>query len=440
MTGSEEPNNASKPIPDPEDVVKVADIESARKRISGEINETPLDFSRTFADWSGAESVGLKLENMQRTGSFKIRGALNAIHNLSTEKLDRGVVTASAGNHAQGVALAGQQLDVDATIVVPEITPAAKIAATRGYGADVIVHGAIYEDSYEHALNLANERQLTFVHPFDNNHVIAGQGTIGLELLEQQPNLDTVLVAIGGGGLISGIATALKSHNADIRVIGVQPEGAAHAKLSLEQGEIHRLEKVDTVADGIADLRMLPRTFAVANKHVDDVVTVSDDTITTAVTLLAERAKTVAEPAGATPVAALLDDSVDLDGQQVSCVISGGNIDLTDHGELTQAGLMQLGRRTTVRLGLTEWPIGLSHFTEIIRKRGATLVNVERKRRTNIDHPNRIPVTASFEGSSPDHLESVIQALDEHPKINVVNKWPSATSSKNPGSPPPRFE
>ena len=277
------------------DVVTLADVEAARERIEGVVHRTPLDTSRTFADMSGARSVGLKLEAMQRTGSFKIRGAYNRLSQLSVDERSRGVVASSAGNHAQGVALAGQLLDIDTTIVVPEITPAAKIDATRGYGADVIVEGEQYEGSYERALDIADEESREFVHPFNDSAIIAGQGTVGLELLEQLSDLDTVVVSIGGGGLISGIATALKAHDPDIRVVGVQPEGAAHAKPSLEKGEIHRLSTVDTVAEGIADARLLERTFAVVRERVDDVVAVSDDELSAAVALTAERAKVVAE-------------------------------------------------------------------------------------------------------------------------------------------------
>lgn len=418
--------DAANDAPDADDVVTLGDIEAARNRIAGSVHRTPLDTSRTFAEWSSAASVGLKLENMQRTGSFKIRGALNAIHQLSGTERDRGVITASAGNHAQGLALASRELGVDATIVVPEVTPAAKIAATRGYDAEVVVHGDIYEDAYEHAIERAAADDLTFVHPFDHDDVIAGQGTIGLELRDQYPELDTVLVAIGGGGLIAGIATALTAHDPEVRVLGVQPAGAAHAKSSLDRGEIHRLDDVDTIADGIADLRMLPRTFAVASERVDDVVTVPDDALTTAVTLLAERAKTVAEPAGAAPVAALLSDAVDVTDEHVACVVSGGNVDLTEFGALTSAGLERTGRRVNARLALADWPAALSSLTDVARDTGATLADVRREDRTAVDHPNRVPVRVTLEGSDAAHLASVLDTLDEHDAMTVVDAAPTS--------------
>ncbi|QSW99629.1 threonine ammonia-lyase [Haloterrigena alkaliphila] len=398
------------------------DVEAARERIVDVVHETPLDTSRTFAELSGAASVGLKLENVQRTGSFKIRGAYNRMAQLSPAEREAGVISASAGNHAQGVALAGDLLDIETTIVVPEVTPAAKIEATRGYGAEVVVEGDIYERSYEYALERADETGATFVHPFDDEAVVAGQGTIGLELLEQYPEIDTVLVAIGGGGLISGIGTVLKAAERDIRVIGAQPEGAFHAKPSLEGDAIRELETVDTVAEGIADTRMLETTFEIAREVVDDVVSVSDREIAAAVTLLAERAKTVAESAGATPLAAALSESVELDleGEHVGVVISGGNVNLTEHAELTRTGLHELERYTEARLAVAGWPSTVGAVVEAVASEGAELDVLERARRGPVDEPNRVPVTVGLEGSGPAHLEGVLEALDALDGVSVL--------------------
>ena len=394
------------------DVVTLADVEAARERIDGVIHRTPLDTSRTFADMSGAASVGLKLEAMQRTGSFKIRGAYNRLSQLPSAERANGVVASSAGNHAQGVALAGQLLDIDTTIVVPEITPAAKIDATRGYGAEVVVAGEQYEASYERALDIADEEDREFVHPFDDAAIIAGQGTVGCELIEQFPDLDTALVSVGGGGLISGIATVLKAHDPDIRVIGVQPEGAAHAKPSLERGEIHRLSTVDTVAEGIADARLLEKTFAVVRERVDDVVSVSDDELSAAVALTAERAKVVAEAAGVAPVAALLSDDFDVEGETVAAVVSGGNVGLREHAGLVRSGLMERGRYATVRLELRDWPAGVGAVIEAVEDHGAELDELSRVRRDRGDRPNRTPVELAVAGSGRDHLETVVESLD----------------------------
>ncbi|MFC7213975.1 threonine ammonia-lyase [Saliphagus sp. GCM10025334] len=404
--------------------VTLADVEAAQERIDDVVHRTPLDTSRTFAEMSGAASVGLKLENVQRTGSFKIRGAYNRLAQLSEAEREAGVVSSSAGNHAQGVALAGQLLEIETTIVVPEVTPAAKIEATRGYGAKVVVEGDIYERSYEHALERADETGETFVHPFDDEEIVAGQGTISLELLEQYPEIDTVLVAIGGGGLISGIGTVLKAHDPEIRVIGVQPEGAAHAKPSLEAGEIRELETVDTVAEGIADTRMLETTFAMAREVVDDVVSVTDREIAAAVTLLAERAKTVVEGAGATPLAAAIstETAVDLEGAHVGVIVSGGNVGLTEHAELTRTGLHELGRYVEARLAVDGWPSVVGDVAETVESEGAELDVLERARRGPVDEPNRVPVTVGLEGSGREHLGGVLESLDVLDGISVVER------------------
>ncbi|TKX74153.1 pyridoxal-phosphate dependent enzyme [Halorubrum sp. GN11_10-6_MGM] len=399
-----------------------ADVEDARDRLADVAHRTPVDTSRTFAAMSGAASLGLKLESFQRTGSFKIRGAYNAMAQLSAADREAGVITASAGNHAQGVALAGEILGVDATIVVPEVTPAAKIAATRGYGATVLVEGDIYERSYEFAADRAERTGETFVHPFDDEAVVAGQGTVGLELLEQYPAMDTVLVSIGGGGLISGIGTALAAADRDVRVVGVQPEGAAHAPPSLAAGEVRPLDDVDTVAEGIADTRMSETTFEIASEVVDDVVTVSDREIAAAVTLLAEREKVVAEGAGAAPLAAALSDAPDLADAHPAVVVSGANVNITEHAELARTGLFELGRRARARLALASWPARAQTVIETVAAEGAELESFERADPRPVDHPNRTPAEIGIEGRGADHLAGVLTALDELDGVSVVER------------------
>jgi len=402
--------------------VTLDDIEDARRRLGDVVHLTPLDTSRTFAAMSEAASLGLKLEPLQRTGSFKIRGAYNAMAQLSTTEREAGVIAASAGNHAQGVALAGDLLGIDTTIVVPEVTPAAKIAATRGYGATVLVEGDIYERSFEHAVERADETGETFVHPFDDPAVVAGQGTVGLELLDQYPAMDTVLVAIGGGGLISGIGTAMAAADREIRVVGVQPEGAAHAKPSLDAGELRQLDDVDTVAEGIADTRLSETTLAIASEVVDDVVTVSDREIAAAVTLLAEREKTVVEGAGAAPLAAALSDRLDLGDADPAVVVSGGNVNLTDHAALARTGLFELGRYAEARLALAGWPTQVGAVVETVTDEGAELDTLERARRAGADHPNRTPVTIGIEGRGADHLDAVLTAVAALDGVSVVER------------------
>ncbi|GAB3039953.1 threonine ammonia-lyase [Natronobiforma cellulositropha] len=402
-------------------LVSRADVERAAARLEGVAHRTPVDRSSGFAARADAASLWLKLENTQRTGSFKIRGAYNCIAQLSPAERARGVVTASAGNHAQGVALAGALLDVETVVVVPTITPAAKIAATRGYGAEVLVEGDIYERSYERALEIAADHERVFVHPFDDERIIAGGGTVGLEVEAQVPEVDTVVVAVGGGGLISGVATALED---DVRVVGVQPTGAAHAARSLERGEIYEREGVDTVADGIADTRVLERTFAVMTERVDEVVSVTDREIAAAVTLLAERAKTVAEPAGAAPLAAVLGDALDVTDEHVVVVVSGGNVDLIDHAALVRTGLGELGRYATVRLALETWSRTLGTVLETLERTGVEIDDLRTPPRTPADEPNRTPVVLSLEGSGREHLREALAALESCPGVSVVDTDP----------------
>ena len=403
-------------------LVSAADVADARDRIEGVVHRTPLDRSTTFAESSGAASVGLKLENLQRTGSFKIRGAYNCMAQLSADQRSRGVIASSAGNHAQCVALAGQLLDVDVTIVVPEGTPAAKIRATERYGAEVIVFGDLYERSYERALSLAEDEGYEFVHPFNDDRIIAGQGTIGLELADQYPELDVVLVAVGGGGLVSGIATALQSIDPDVRVIGVQPTGAAHAKPSLERDEIHELSTVDTIADGIADTRLLERTFAVMRERVDDVVTVTDRELTVAVALLAERSKLVVEPAGAAPVAALLADAVDVRDEHVATIVSGGNVDLTTHAALVRAGLENLNRYARLRVTIDDWPRGISTVVEAIEDRRVALREFQPRWQTDRDGTDARSIDLELEADDGTQLLAAVDALDALAGVAVTER------------------
>lgn len=402
-------------------IVSLEDVEAARERIEDVAHETPLDVSNTFARMTDASEVRLKLENMQRTGAYKLRGAYNRISQLPEEDLEKGVIASSAGNHAQGVAFAAQTLGVDATIVMPEVTPAAKIEATRGYDAEVIIHGDIYERAYEHALELAEERNLTFVHPFNEPDIIAGQGTIGLEVYDEFPEIDTMVVAIGGGGLISGIATALKNKNPDIRIVGVQTEGCAHVNRSLEKGEIFEREKIDTITEGIAASRMEENTFELVNERVDEVVEVDDDAVTEALALLTERAKTVSEAAGAVPVAAMLSGAVDVTDENVVALVSGGNINVTELGELTRTGLMHLDRYAQVRLALADWPTSLGAIGEIVERAGAELDDLRREPLTPEVEANRHLVTVAIEGAGRDHLERVLDALAAHEDVTVVD-------------------
>ncbi|WP_224449220.1 threonine ammonia-lyase [Haloprofundus salilacus] len=403
-----------------EPLVTLEDVEAAAERLGGVVKRTPVDTSRTFAERCGADSVHLKLESLQRTGSFKIRGASNRIAQLDDDELEHGIVAASGGNHAQGVASAAHAHGADATIVMPEVTPMAKIEATRGYGAEVVVHGEVYQESYERAIAIAEERGATFVHPFNDRAVIAGQGTVGLEMVEAVPDVDTVVVAIGGGGLVSGIATAVKART-DARVVGVQTEGCAHMSESLESGEVYERDSIDTITEGIAASRTEEYTFRHVREHVDEVVNVTDGDVTAAMALLAERAKLVTESAGAVALAALLGDYLDVEGETVAVPVCGANIDLTQFADYAKIGLAQLSRYRTIRLTVDDWPGALGSVAAAVEETGATVDEISRlPPRSGLD-PAKTELGVSVEGSGPDHLERVAAALDERSDVNLVD-------------------
>lgn len=320
------------------DLVTLDAVEEAADRLDGVVHRTPMEPSTTLADWTAADAVWLKLENHQRAGSFKLRGAYYRISQLSEAERAAGVVTVSAGNHAQGVALAAALLGVEATVVMPDRAPAAKVDATRGYGATVIQHGESYAELRERAERVIAERGATLIHPFADPAVIAGQGTVGLETVEAVPDVDTVIVPIGGGGLASGVATAVTARVPDARVVGVETEGTAHAAAAMARGEVVVRDEIDTIAEGIAAGQTEPLTLAHLRERVDQVVSVTDADATAAMAVLAERAKTVAEPAGALPVAAVLSGAVDVAGETVVAVVSGGNVDLETLAESIRAG------------------------------------------------------------------------------------------------------
>jgi threonine dehydratase len=346
-------------------MLELADVEAARGRVYESARETPMEYSNTFSGWTGAE-VHLKLENFQRTGAFKIRGATNRIARLNDEEREAGVVTASAGNHAQGVALAATRAGVDAVVVMPEYAPISKVNATRSYGAEVLLHGVDYDAAAERAHGIERREGRTYVHAFDDPAVMAGQGTIGLEIVEQCPGVDAVLVPIGGGGLIAGIATAVKA-TTDARVVGVQAEGASSVAESLRKGERIERDSVDTIADGIATRTPGELPFEVIRERVDEVVTVSDPEIANALTALLERSKTLVEGAGAVPLAALLEDRFEYDdGETIVPALCGGNIDLNVLTTVIRRGLVERGRFLRVRTVLKDRPGALEELVELL--------------------------------------------------------------------------
>ena len=393
-------------------MLDLADVEEARERISDLVVHTPLKPSRALSAETRTD-VHLKLETFQRTGAFKIRGAANRILALSDEDRSAGVVTASAGNHAQGVALAATESGVDATVVMPETAAISKVEATRGYGATVRLAGEGYEDAQHIAHEIAAEEGRTYVHAFDDPAVMAGQGTIALELLEDLSDVDTVVVPIGGGGLISGIATGLAGRRSSIRVIGVQAEGAASVPESLERGEIVERGSVDTIADGIATRRVGDLAFDIIRNHVDEVVTVSDDEIAMALTRMIERDKIVVEPAGAVGVAALLGDQLVFENDEVVApVISGGNIDLNVLTTIIVRGLVETGRYVKIRTVLKDRPGALERLAACIASREANIFAIRHDRTSRDVALNAAEVELELELRGEDHLREVVEGLE----------------------------
>ena len=354
--------------------ISLADVVSARERIRGSIYCSPCPHSQMLSALTG-QQVYLKLENLQMTGSFKERGALNRIALLTPEQAARGVVAASAGNHAQGVAYHATSRGIRALIVMPLATPLVKVTATRGFGAEVVLHGANYDEACEEATRLCRAEGMTFIHPFDDPIVMAGQGTIGLELLEQIPQLEAVVVPIGGGGLIGGIACAVKESRPEIRVIGVQTARLPSMAAAVAQHHPVTLEPATTIADGIAVRRAGDATFPVVERYVDEIVTVQEDEIAAAILVLLEREKTLAEGAGATALAALLQKKTSLDGAHTAVLVCGGNIDVTLLSRIIERGLVQDGRLIRLRIHLLDKPGALAELTRLIASYRANIVD-----------------------------------------------------------------
>jgi threonine dehydratase len=396
------------------DVVQVslADIERAAETVQHLALRTPMEGSRWLSALTGSP-VRLKCENLQRTGSFKIRGAYLRISRLSDEEKSRGVVAASAGNHAQGVALAAQALGIKATVFMPEGAPIPKENATRGYGADVVFHGRYLEDSLAEAREFQERTGAILIHPFDNADIVAGQGTCGLEILEQAPDLETVVVPCGGGGLLSGIAIAVKASRPDVRVIGVQAEGAAAFPTSLKAGHPVKLESMSTMADGIAVGLPGEVTFTAVRDLVDEVLTVSEASLSRAVLAILERAKMVVEPAGAAAVAAILDDPSHF-GTPTVGVLSGGNIDPLLLGKVIQHGMAAAGRYLNLRLRIPDRPGGLAHLLTDISEAGANVIEVSHARIDADLSLDEVEVHLQLETRGDSHAEALLTRLREH--------------------------
>ncbi len=355
--------------------------------------------------------IYLKPENLQITGSFKVRGACFKISQLTEEEKAKGVVACSAGNHAQGVALAATTHGIKSLICLPDNAPISKIEATKWYGADVCLVEGVYDDAYQKALKLRDEKGYTFVHPFDDEDVIAGQGTIGLELLEQLPDLDAVIVPIGGGGLISGVAFAIKHLNPNVKIYGVQASGAPSMLNSIEHNKIERMGFVRTIADGIAVKEPGEHTFEYCRKYVDEIVTVNDDEISTAILALIEQHKLIAEGAGAVAVAAAMFNKVPIKGKKAICLVSGGNIDVTILSRVIGRGLQKSGRSYTMTIELVDKPGQLQHVSEIIASTGANVVSVHHERVSHTADINGCYLRLEMETRNQYHIDQIQYTL-----------------------------
>ncbi len=359
--------------------VTIADVWQAHKFLKPLIHHTPLSPSRTLSQMTGAE-IYLKCEHMQRSGSFKVRGAGYKISRLSPEQARAGVIAASAGNHAQGVAIAAAQNNMPCTIVMPESAPLAKVTATQGYGAKVVLFGTTYDDAFQYCCELQRESGAIFIHAFDDPDVIAGQGTLGLEMLNDLPDADALVVPIGGGGLISGIAIAARALKPDITIIGVQPAGAPSCRASLDAGSLATLPAITTIADGIAVKRPGVLTFSLIQHLVDDVVLVQDEAIINAVLVLMERCKMMVEGAGAAGLAALLSGAVKLQGKKVLVPLTGGNIDINLVGRFIEHGLATAGRYFVIHTRLTDRPGELMRMLAVIADMRINVLDVRHQR------------------------------------------------------------
>ncbi len=391
-------------------MVTVGDVAAARARIGDSVVVSRCSHSNAVSSLTG-NAVWLKCENLQMTGSYKERGALNKILTLSRQERERGLVAASAGNHAQAVSYHATQRGIEAQIFMPLATPLNKVMATRRFGGDVVLHGANYDEACAEALRRAGESGKTFIHPFDDEPVIAGQGTLGLELLQQVPDMELVVASIGGGGMISGVACAIKEANPRVKIIGVQTSRLPSMKAAVCAGALVTLPVASTLADGIAVRRAGERTFPMVQHYVDDIVTVEEDEIASAILLLLEREKTLVEGAGAAPVAALLYGKLACKGKKVCAIVSGGNLDVSILSRIIERGLAEDGRLVRLRIHLPDYPGALHRLTGVLAQHRANIVQTSYDRTYfGVDLGNTaIDLTMETRGS--EHVSQLVAAL-----------------------------
>lgn len=394
-------------------VPELSEIMQASQRLKGVLHHTELDLSATFSRMSGG-NIYLKCENRQKTGSFKIRGATNKIASLMEKGELKSVVASSAGNHAQGVASAARSFGIPATIVMPEAAPIAKVQATEGYGAKVVLSGSCYDDAYAKALEICETEGATFLHPYNDLEVIAGQGTLGIEILGDLPTVDMIIVPAGGGGLLSGTIAAVKQINPRVKVYGVQAEGANAIARSYREQCLVCTDSATTIADGIAVKGPGDICVDIINEYCDGVVTVSDTEISSAILLLMERCKQIVEPAGATPVAAVLSGKINVKGKNVVCVLSGGNIDVSFIQSIIEQGLVARHRRMRFMVRLMDRPGSLVQMLGIVAKVGANILAIEHDKLSEGLNPNETDVHIACEVGGKCHGQQLLDELANH--------------------------
>jgi len=387
------------------------DILAAAERLRGVLIPTPLIHSEFYSSEYGTD-VFLKPEHLQATGSFKIRGAFNKITCLSDEELARGVVCSSAGNHAQGVAKSAMMKNINATIVMPNITPLLKVNATKAYGAEVILHGDVYDESYAHALGIADASGASFIHPFDDYDVICGQGTVGLEIIEELSDADEILVPVGGGGLISGIALIAKAIAPGVKIIGVVPKGALSMKVSIDEGHVSRLAEVHTVAEGVAVKQPGDLTFAIAKRYVDDIVTVTEKDIMENVLLMIEKHKFIVETAGVVSLAGLKKRASA--GKKIVCITSGGNIDTVTLSSIINQGMISRGRILCFSVELPDRPGQLVKVASMLADLGANVIALEHNQFKVIDrYSDKVALEITAETNGPEHIKEILDSMED---------------------------
>lgn len=389
----------------------ISDIYRAAKQLEGTVRKTPLIYSDFFSGISG-NTTYLKLENLQTTGAFKLRGAYNKISMLNKEEQARGVITASAGNHAQGVAYASQKLGVKAVICMPATTPILKIEATRALGASVILHGNGFDDAYAHSLRLQKEKGYVYIHPFNDRDVIVGQGTIALELIDALKDVDAILVPVGGGGLASGVALGTKLVNPQVKVIGVEPENASCMKAALSYGRAITLPSADTVADGCAVRTAGELTLSFCRRYLDEIITVSEMDIMSALLSLIEKHKLIAEGAGVLPLAAL--QKLHLKNKKIAVLVSGGNIDISTISALISKALISRGRVFRFSVQLPDKPGQLLNVAQILTEQDANVIRLDHDQTMVTDSFQKVQLTVTVETHGQDHIERIVRALAEN--------------------------